>query len=125
MALGTPEMGSGDCRVTAWSQGEEGGEGSRTWPGGGDARFRTPTLATCGSQLSPPHRGQGRAPGLVWGEGQVGEGRARGVCAPRTAWWARPGGDGARTRRRRGAHWGRRWGIRGWGGACGRVAEWA
>lgn len=69
MALGTPEVGNQGCRVPARRQGEEGGEGSRTWPGGGDAGFRTPTLATCGPLPSPPLRGQGRAPVLVCGGG--------------------------------------------------------
>lgn len=45
----------------------KGGGRSRTWPGGGDAGFCTPTLATCGSLPSPPLRGQGRAPVLVCG----------------------------------------------------------
>lgn len=39
----------------------------------------------------------------VWGEGQVGEGRVPGDCAPGTARWARREGDRARTQRRRGA----------------------
>lgn len=69
MALGTPEVRNQGCRVPARRQGEEGGEGSRTWPGGGDAGFCTPTLATCGSLPSPPLRGQGRAPVLVCGGG--------------------------------------------------------
>jgi hypothetical protein len=51
-------------------------------------------------------RGASQCLNVEWEEGRVGEGRVPGDCAPGTAWWARREEDGARARRRRGAHWG-------------------
>lgn len=119
-------MGSQHWWVIAPLQSEEGGGGSRTWPGGGAARFRTPTLATCRSH--PPlhtRQGLGRVPvpecvcvggGTSWrreGSRRLRTGHST-VGAPGRGWSAHPEEAWRALGRRRG--------IRGWGGVCGRVA---
>lgn len=92
-------MGSQNLWVNALFQGEEGGGGSRTWLGGGAARFRTPTLATCGTQ--PPHtytadRGASQCLNVGGGTSWRGEGSRRlrtphsVVGAPGRRWSAHP-----------------------------------
>lgn len=104
MALGTQIWEARVGGLLPCSRARKEGEGRARGPGAGQ-RASSPSpwpRADRNPPLPDTLRGQGRVPETEhggWG------GRVPGDCAPGTAWWARREGDGARTRRRRGANW--------------------